>query len=305
MADIRNINKINSKGDTLLILAVKQGKIQEVKRLLTANANINKPDKNGLLAINFAIDKGQMDIVKLLLSAGANIHKRTKQRASIIDYASGAGNIELVRLLIATGQYEDYRTAILAASRSKHFAIVKLLLTAHGNYSLSSIVSTAASRNDVTLLKLLLARKAFVSVIEGSDKNTALFYASEEGHTEIVRLLLLAGAEVDIANYFGEEPGGGRTSLYIASEKGYVAIVKLLLAANANINMSIDAGISPLENTVMNKGSSKVIDLLLKAQLKQGFIANGLSELINTAASVNNTTLVKGLKRYQKRCKKC
>ncbi|VAW74237.1 hypothetical protein MNBD_GAMMA12-3493 [hydrothermal vent metagenome] len=305
IADIRNINKINDAGGTLLTIAIQQGKTLEVKRLLNAHANVNKANTSGNTPIQLAAINGKVEIFKLLLSAGANIHKHRLYRPNTLQYASREGHIEIVRLLIATGEYLEYGNAIATASANKHFSIVKLLLTVNGNSSLSSIVSSVANKNDVKLLKLLLARKVYMSLVERAYRSTPLFDAAESGHTEIVRLLLTGGAEVDIANTFGEEPGGGRTPLYIAAEKGHIAIVKLLLAANANINMSLEMGKSPLDNVVSKKGNSQVIALLLKAKIKQGFIANELSELISIATSVKNHALFKKLKHYQKRCKKC
>ena len=58
------------------------------------------------------------------------------------------------------------------------------------------------------------------------DGVTALFIASEEGHSDVVKLLL--GAEGINVNQADED---GETALYIASQKGHLDVVKLLLGA--------------------------------------------------------------------------
>lgn len=81
---------------------------------------------------------------------------------------------------------------------------------------------------------------------------TALVYASMEGHTEVVQVLLAAGADPNRITSGGDasvlhEVGGvedlrlrahlpGATALHHAALAGHVEVVKLLLAAKANVN---------------------------------------------------------------------
>jgi len=58
---------------------------------------------------------------------------------------------------------------------------------------------------------------------------TPVLYASEHGHTEVVKLLLAKGALADFATHTL-----GMTPLYAASSCGRTAVVKVLLAAGAS-----------------------------------------------------------------------
>ena len=59
---------------------------------------------------------------------------------------------------------------------------------------------------------------------------SALMLASHKGYTEIAKMLLAAGANVNV--YANE----GSTALLFASEQGNIDLVRALVNANVNIN---------------------------------------------------------------------
>ena len=71
---------------------------------------------------------------------------------------------------------------------------------------------------------LLLDAGASTDLMD-DDGLTALCLASQNGHAEVVRLLLTGGAETYVAEF--------RTTLGLASQAGHVEVVQLLLAAGA------------------------------------------------------------------------
>ena len=62
--------------------------------------------------------------------------------------------------------------------------------------------------------------------------------ASQEGHAEIARLLLDAGADMNLASH------GGTTALMLASRQGHLGTVMLLLDAGAERNSVTDHGLT-------------------------------------------------------------
>ncbi|CAL4060950.1 unnamed protein product, partial [Meganyctiphanes norvegica] len=71
----------------------------------------------------------------------------------------------------------------------------------------------------------------------------SLFPAAENNHTQIVRALLEAGADV---NYF-PPLGSGATAIYDASAKGNTQVVQILIDAGAHLNIGLrQCGNGPL-----------------------------------------------------------
>ena len=68
----------------------------------------------------------------------------------------------------------------------------------------------------------------------------ALMAASHQGNIEVLRMLLDAGADEDLADHRGD------TSLIVASDKGHVQIVHMLLDADAEKNVSSNNGFTAL-----------------------------------------------------------
>ena len=57
--------------------------------------------------------------------------------------------------------------------------------------------------------------------------------ASQNGHKEVVELLIEKGAAIDLAT------NDKRTPLYIASHKGHKEVVELLLSKGASIDLAM------------------------------------------------------------------
>ncbi|KNC69297.1 hypothetical protein SARC_18195, partial [Sphaeroforma arctica JP610] len=65
---------------------------------------------------------------------------------------------------------------------------------------------------------------------------TPLHTASQNGHKDVVELLLAKGADINVKNNDSLQQFG-RTSLYVASENGHKDVVELLLAKGADIHV--------------------------------------------------------------------
>lgn len=95
--------------------------------------------------------------------------------------------------------------------------------------------------------KILLAGADCNATFEG---RSPILIAALDGDTNIVKLLLSKGAQVD------------NIALYGAAQYGHLAVVKALIEAGANVNMSLDTGETPLL-AAANSGHGDIVKYLL------------------------------------------
>ena len=95
---------------------------------------------------------------------------------------------------------------------------------------------TAADFNQVAIAQLLLSRRADPNI--GTDENkTPLLSAAFQGHVEMVRILIDAGADVNAA-----ETRYGYAPLLDAASHGHVDVIRLLLDAGADREARVKDG---------------------------------------------------------------
>ena len=135
--------------------------------------------------------------------------------------------------------------------------------------------SESMDEADIARVRELIDAGADVNSKEGA---TLLSTASGNGHTEIVKLLLDAKADVNAARKID-----GMTPLHTASANGHVETVKLLLGAQANVNAADTDGRTPLSMASLN-GHTETVKLLLDARANvnaaktNGMICETISE---------------------------
>jgi TonB family protein len=92
---------------------------------------------------------------------------------------------------------------------------------------------------------------------------TALMYAVEGGHVEIVEMLLEAGASLDLRNQSRE------TALHLAARHGRTTSARLLLRAGADFGLRDSEGRTPLYRAIENRRAD-IIEMLQSAALATG-----------------------------------
>lgn len=116
----------------------------------------------------------------------------------------------------------------------------------------------AARDGNVVHVIAALDAGADVNVKTETNGYTALIWAAARGHQETVRLLLEAGASVNLQTV------DGQTALMRASDNGHLEAIQLLLDADADVHIETERGITALLLAEL-KNHTPVVELLKQA----------------------------------------
>ena len=202
--------------------AAQAGDLKSLTAALAAGAAVDAPWGDGNTALHEAALGGSVDCVKLLLAKDANVHARGRNDATPFIFAAGNATPAVLDLLHAAGA--DVNAVSNAGASALMYAAIK------GRPETTSWLLEHGA--DVTLRTSL--KQTALNLVAGGpsereDKPNAHFYPV------VAKLLLDAGAEVD------SRDKDGWTPLYAAAASGETEIVKLLIDAGADY-MATDYG---------------------------------------------------------------
>ncbi len=130
---------------------------------------------------------------------------------STLDGAVYTGNVAMLKLLLAHGakpKGHELADAAFAAGHQQALEMVTTLLhagvdpNARGQYTIA--LTNAACRENIEVMRLLLAEPGIKIDESDVDGYTALMWAAKHGSKEITELLIKAGANSAIRNKRGE-----------------------------------------------------------------------------------------------------
>lgn len=159
---------VSPKGETLLMLAAREGKPQVVRTILAARPKLHLRNPLGESALMLATVLGYTDIAHLLLDAGAPVNH---PGWTPLIYAAARNRVDIGRLLVGKGAEvnataDNGTSALMMAVREGHLEML-LFLMEHG------------------------ADPKFVS----PHGLSALSLARQRGHKEIEAVLVRAGVQ--------------------------------------------------------------------------------------------------------------
>ena len=139
----------------------------------------------------------------------------------------------------------------------------------------------AARQGDAAAVESLLKQGTNPNTAAG-DGMTALHWAAERGHQEVVELLISSGAVVDPKTRIGKY-----TPLHLASRSGHGGATRLLLKAGSNPNATTTtSGVTPLHLAAAAIGGADAVAALLEhgADANATEASSGQTPLIFAAA---------------------
>ncbi|MBW9070162.1 ankyrin repeat domain-containing protein [Agrobacterium pusense] len=306
-----DVNARGPDGFTPLMIASALGQAQAVALLLTAGADVLAADpRMGATALHKAAQSGSADVIEILLDNGAFIDQQspvlgnTALMDAVLHKHEAAVRTLLARRARTAIRNYWQQTALEIAKHDGLQSIAALIEerdTEDARYIASLPIVSAVKTGNLEEVKRLIAEGADFEVrvpVTGTfdDDYTPLGLAVREGHAEIVRFLLDAGADprrtiglmrgspLHDAAYFGKSdhidilvsptkrgqtlveldaqgPYNGLTALHDAVWHGYVGAVVALVHAGARRDLKTHSGLTPLSMATLY-GYDEIVEIL-------------------------------------------
>lgn len=146
----------------------------------------------------------------------------------------------------------------------------------------------AAAANDLASIMELVHTTSNVNKADAITEMTALDFAVENGNSEVVRVLLEAGANPQLKN------GVERTALMYLRESATAELVQTLMKSGADINFHDESGETPVMNAVTS-APFEVVRVLIEAGAKLDSRDENGKTILFFAAHNQNPEVVKYL----------
>ncbi|CAL8264088.1 unnamed protein product [Arctogadus glacialis] len=157
-------------------------------------------------------------------------------------------------------------------------------------------VFTAARRGDRDLLRTLLLNRSVNE--RSDHGLTPLHEAARAGETGCVReVLSMVAASGVFIEYVNTRATNGQTAVFMAAAEGHTDVVKLLATAGANLNVKDASGLTPLLAAVSNDKPATAMALIRKGGAVHVTDASGQS-CLHLASAQGSSELVSMLLRF-------
>ena len=259
--------RFNANGETALTQAIQNDDV-EMTELLVKEAIINLKNEAGETPLTLAIQKQNEDIIRLVMKRAKASLKNDKGDAPLF-LALANKDLYLLQTLIRNGadvnRTSNGFTPLARAVELNNYRAVGYLIRNGATPNLA---------NDNGEIPLAIAIKKGYDVIAGilvnksqdafSDANwfnaigdPLLNIAAQNGNTELIRMLVEAGADVNALDHEENSP------LHIAAANGQNKAVTLLMTYDADMNYRNLKGATPIMLAAMSSQSS-TYDMLLE-----------------------------------------
>ena len=250
-----DVNAAREDGLTALHAAVNADRLDLTDALLKAGANVSAKDRYGITPIYLASLNGSAPLIQRLLDAGADANATDPGGETALMTATRTGAVAAMRLLIDRGAKVDARepefqqTALMIAVREDHAAAVDLLIKAGASVNAQTRTGqtpkfvppckgTGCGSEGVGINRGGLPDRGRRAEVKGG--MTPLLYAARDGKIEPARLLVAAGADLELGD------GNAIRPLLMAALNGQIAVARLLIDKGANVNADDFWGRAPL-----------------------------------------------------------
>eukprot|EP00434_Breviolum_minutum_P030389 symbB.v1.2.026879.t1/scaffold2721.1/size72280/4 len=197
-------------GTTPLFAASQNGHLEVVRLLVESGANKDQGcTDGGVTPLFIAAEHGHLDVVRFLVESGANRDQGTTDDGGTpLFIAACMGHLEVVRFLVESGANKDKgrtndgATPLYMAAHQGHLEVVRFWLgpvptkTKARQTMEKRLLSLLFSKDTLRLSDVWWSQMPTRSKA-GQTWSNPSFIAAEKGHLEVVRCLVVSGADKD------------------------------------------------------------------------------------------------------------
>ncbi|XP_069821832.1 protein phosphatase 1 regulatory subunit 12A-like isoform X4 [Dendropsophus ebraccatus] len=228
----------------VFMAACSAGDREEVRQLLAAGAQINSTNVDGLTALHQACIDENMDMVQFLVENGACVNQQDNEGWTPLHAAASCGFVSIAQYLISKGANVSIVNSEgeLPLDVSHESAMEKLLKSEVKKQG----VDLDAARKEEEEIMLRDTRRwvnngKYEDVRHPTTGATPLHVAAAKGYTEVIRMLLQLGFDVDSRDLDGWTP------LHAAAHWGQQDSCRLLCEALCDMEAVNKVGQTPFD----------------------------------------------------------
>jgi quinoprotein dehydrogenase-associated probable ABC transporter substrate-binding protein len=209
-----DVNGLSNLGETALTTASRAGCIEMMQLLVRHGARVDRPDGDGLTPLMGAVQRDQAPAIKFLLTHGAGIEKGAPRGFTPLSLAIEEQQFDAAYALIEAG-------ADVNTPASTHRLTPLMVVASELPPEADSMVRILQQHGPMDTARALLAHKAKLDAVD-ADGVTALMIAAAHDNSQMIALLIQAGADPHMKSAAGE------TARDIAARNDNLGAVRIL-----------------------------------------------------------------------------
>nr|XP_023404034.1 protein phosphatase 1 regulatory subunit 12B isoform X1 [Loxodonta africana] len=257
----RGSPRVRFEDGAVFLAACSSGDTDEVKKLLARGADINTVSVDGLTALHQACIDENLDMVKFLVENRANVNQQDNEGWTPLHAAASCGYLNIAEYFINHGASVGIVNSEgeVPSDLAEEPAMKDLLLEQVKKQG----VDLEQSRKEEEQQMLQDARQWLNSgkiedVRQARSGATALHVAAAKGYSEVLRLLIQAGYELNVQDHDGWTP------LHAAAHWGVKEACSILAEALCDMDIRNKLGQTPFD--VADEGLVEHLEMLQKKQ---------------------------------------
>ncbi|XP_012670935.2 protein phosphatase 1 regulatory subunit 12A isoform X1 [Clupea harengus] len=285
--------KVKFDDGAVFLAACSAGDTEEVIRMLDRGADINYANVDGLTALHQACIDDNVDMVTFLVEHGAGINQPDNEGWIPLHAAASCGYLDIAEYLISQGASvgvvnSEGETPLDIAEEEAMEELLQNEINRQG-------VDIEAARKEEERIMLRDARQWLNSgqindVRHAKSGGTAMHVAAAKGYTEVLKLLIQAGYDVNIIDFDGWSP------LHAAAHWGKEEACRILVDQLCDMDV-----INKVGQTAFDVADEDVVSYLEELHKKQNLLMSEKkdvkkSPLIETTTTGDNNQSLKPLK---------